>query len=126
MKDFRWDDHVCNSHSAPIGKSTNWGARDKNEPTGYPGWKFQIEYNTVNNTNKKYDSSYTYSSEAWQHTGINTGTGGYASNYYFSVEMFAEDWPAMADAYEKAKAWAILNNDKRKIDAIVETMYSTA
>lgn len=121
VKDFRWVDHVSNSHRAPIGKATNWGGRDKNKPTGYPGWMMAIEYNV-----EGPDTVIPYSSEAWDHTGINTGTGGYARNYYFAVELFAEDWPAMADAYEKAKAWAILNNDKRKINEIVETMYSTA
>lgn len=37
---FRED--VSCSHGAPIGKKTNWGGRETNEPRSYPGWYGQI------------------------------------------------------------------------------------
>jgi hypothetical protein len=127
IKSFRWSDEVSNSHRCPIGGVTNWGGRGDPMPDGsprpcnYPGWLCQIEYNTVS------ESRVSYGNSAWEDTGINTGTGGQATNYYFAVELFASDWPAMAAARESeaARAWAILNNDTRKIDEVVADMYST-
>lgn len=120
-----WSDCVSNSHRCPIGGVTNWGGGEKMpdgspKPNGYPGWKVQIEYQVVGQDDTY---SYPYGSQAWDKTCINTGTGGYANNYYYGCELFAADWPAMAEAYAAAKAWAILNNDRRNVDDIVEEMF---
>lgn len=127
VKGFHWDNAVSNSHSCPIGGVKNWGGLEKMPdwspaPRNYPGWKMSIEYQIIGQENT---STYPYSSEAWIGTGINTGCGGYAGNYYYQCELFADDWPAMAERYDAARAWAILNNDTRKVDDIVATLFNT-
>lgn len=125
VKDFRWNDEISNSHSCPIDGVKNWRG-DNTMPDGspaprnYPGWKMSIEYQVVGQENT---STYPYSSEAWQGTGIHTGCGGYASNYYFQCDLFAADWPAMAEAYNATRTWAILNNDDRSLETIVRELY---
>jgi len=114
---LHWNDAVYNSHCAPIGKKTNWGGRDKEEPTSYPGWTGDIEYQT-----SEYISG--LGSEMWNGTGIGTASGGYASNFYYGLELFALDWPAMVVAREKAKVFKVLNNDSRKVEEIVDEEFA--
>lgn len=113
-----WRDNVCNSHSAPIGQKTNWGASDKNEPSNYPGWVGNIKYQT-----NEYCSE--LGGELWKNTGVNTGTGGYASNYYYDLKLFAADWPAMLESYEQATLYKHIYNDPRQIDFIANEEFDT-
>lgn len=111
--DLHWSNTVSNSHNAPFGKKTNWGSRLKDEPTNYPGWIGNINYQV-----SEYISG--LGSEMWEGTGINTGSGGYASNFYYGLELFAMDWPGMMDAREKAIIMKGLTGDSRKIEEIAE------
>lgn len=117
ITNFKWNNKVSCTHSAPIGKKTNWGGK-LDLPTSYPGWHVKFEYQTTDHATCTYE----YGGDMWDGTGINTGTGGYANNYYYYCEMFAEDWPGMRDTYEKALVWKQLNNDNRTVEEIVQEM----
>jgi hypothetical protein len=126
ITDFHWGAHVSNSHSAPFGKKTNWGSRDVNEPTSYPGWTGNIRYRPTD-----YDtSSYHFGSDAWVGTGINTGSGGYAREYYYDVKLFADDWPAMRKSMECGARYKLMmqhtQSETRSIEAIATAMFDTA
>jgi uncharacterized C2H2 Zn-finger protein len=90
--DIRHSNNVSNTHSAPKGKASNWGRRDPNLPTGYPGWEGRIEYQMSH-------SLPGFSSDLLRGTGIYTGSGGGTSNnrYGYSVIFWDEDWPGMMD-----------------------------
>lgn len=122
LTEFRWDPNLSCSHSAPIGKQTNWGGNKKDQPTGYPGWKARIEYQTTDHKTHKYE----YSGDMWKGTGVHTGTGGYASNYYYYIELWADDWPAMAEPFLVVEEYRKLNFDNRKVEEIVATVLNTA
>jgi hypothetical protein len=121
--DLSWKEEVSNSHSAPLGKKDNWGGRKKDEPTGYPGWQGNIRYRPTDYKT----SDYYFGSDAWVGTGINTGSGGYATTYYYDVKLFAEDWPAMMASRRCAARYAIMNyNDKRTIDEFAVALFDTS
>lgn len=105
--DLKWNDHISNSHHAPIGKKTNWGGMDENEPRNYPGWHGNIKYLTSEHSTGTYE----HGSDMWEGTGIHPGTGGYTSNYYYDLKLFAADWPAMLDMQEQNKVFNFLKNE---------------
>lgn len=78
--DVRWNPQVSNSHSCPHNGVTNWGDRDKNAPTSYPGWSGRIEW--IVRWPKEWDGWYLGSdlfSGGTFRTGrqrAHTGTGG--------------------------------------------------
>lgn len=128
--DLRYSDKVSNSHRCPHNGETNWGGKKKDVPTGYPGWLGRFEYRVE--WVKKFSSAYPGSSEMWECTRIQSGTGGGGGftlhngskenglqSFGFGVELFAADWPAMANEYDKAAVWKLLNNDTRRVDEIV-------
>lgn len=108
-----WSNSVSNSHRCPFGGETNWGGQKPNVPRGYPGWTGMLEYQVSD-----YQDG-LHGSDMWDGTGVNTGTGGYASNYYYGLELFADDWPAMNEMREKVLTWKTLGNDQRHVDEIV-------
>lgn len=93
VESLNWSDSVSNSHNCPLNGVTNWGHRDKNAPISYPGWTGKISYQTTDEDTNTYE----FGGDMWKGTGVNTGTGGYASNYYYYIELFAEDWAGMAE-----------------------------
>lgn len=130
FKIFRlyYHDSVSNSHYCPHDGVTNWGGQNKGAPLGYAGWQGRFDY-TVQSHDKQLNS-YPGSSEMWQGTRIHTGTGGggggtpeqvklFQQNFGYDFRLFASDWPAMANEYEKAKTFKILSNDDRSLDQIV-------
>jgi hypothetical protein len=124
--DLSWKEEVSNSHSAPLGKRDNWCGRNKDEPTGYPGWQGNIRYRPTDYKT----SDYYFGSDAWIGTGINTGSGGYATTYYYDVKLFAEDWPAMKLSHQCAARYKIMmehtKSETRSTDEIAATMFNTA
>ncbi len=130
---FHYRDSVSNSHSRPHDGVINFSQsynrqQGKNLPEGYPGWQGSIGY-TVQSHDKQLHS-YPGSSEMWQGTRIHTGTGGggggtpeqvkmFQQNFGYDVKLFASDWPAMAEEYEKAKTFKILSNDSRGLEQLV-------
>lgn len=120
---------VSNTHHCPIGGVTNWGGRDENAPTGYPGWHGRIWV--------LYDREFQvggpeHSSSALNQIRILTGTGGYGTYnqtggpwdynlikshkwapYSWDVRFFSGDWPleqTMAE-HEKVRMLSMLRGE---------------
>lgn len=93
--DVQWKASVSNSHNAPYNGVTNWGRRDENAPTGYPGWEGRI---TI-----KMPEINTFASKVLERTGINTGSGGGGGNdlYSYGVIFFDDDWLGLRRRREK-------------------------
>lgn len=68
-----YSNSVSNSHHAPKGKPTNWGAYDKEIPRGYPGFSGRIWIRYEN-------QPVSFGSSPFDGTCVHTGTGG-AGNY---------------------------------------------
>jgi hypothetical protein len=132
--DLRYRDSVSNTHSCPHDGVTNWCGRVKGAPRGYPGWDGNFEY--IVQTHKDQTHSYPGSSDMWEGTRIYTGTGGGGGctpeqeklfqHFGYSLNLFASDWPAMAAEYEKAKTYAILKEDTRSLNQIVNDWHPAA
>lgn len=129
--DLRWSDHVSNSHSCPHDGVTNWGRRGE-QPTGYPGWTGRVEYVVQSHRGQLF--SYPGGSDQWTGTRIHTGGGGggghrdqetqYLQSFGYQVELFASDWPAMAQAYDQARMWRELKGQHHEnLDQVVNDMF---
>ena len=131
-----YSDCVSNTHDCPHNGVTNWGCKETlNDgtpaPRGYPGWTGRFDY--IVQSHKGQLFSYPGSSDMWEGTRIHSGTGGggghhdqktnFLQSFGFDFRLFADDWPAMKDAYEKAVTWAALKGDRRNIDEIVNELY---
>lgn len=114
--DVRWNPKVSNSHSCPHNGVQNWGNRDANAPTSYPGWSGRADWIVA--WPKEWDGVYLGSDLFKGRRGrAHTGTGGgggmrYSEKHQCDVQsfgydfrIFAEDWPGMARYYEKKKMW---------------------
>ena len=102
--DLTWSDHLSNTHSCPLNGVINWGS-DADKPTGYPGWGGRIEYQLSHDLPG-------FGSALMDGTRIHTGTGGSinGTNYGFSVEFFADDWPGL----KKGQTWKTLQGSDMK------------
>ena len=92
-----WNNHVSNSHCAPIGHKKNWGNSEKGEPTGYPGWKAYI------NIDLSHDVGFLI--DVFKGTPIHAGSGGGGT---YELSLFAQDfkkmaWCEMLSDFEKTK-----------------------
>jgi hypothetical protein len=106
--DVRWNNLASNSHSAPRGKKQNFcGQGDKDGiPKGYPGWcgNIRIWHDkdariVVHDPKKKRPIKWSvpsFSDCTRIPSGIQTGSGGGRDDgSYYSVTLFAEDFPAI-------------------------------
>lgn len=96
--DVTWNAMCSNSHSAPVGKRTNWGGREENEPRGYPGWhgRITLDYPIYHDRAGFFD--------LMRVTRLRTGTGsGGSKRASCEVTLWEEDWPNLA-VMEKMKA----------------------
>lgn len=107
---------VSNSHSAPIGKKTNWCGRD-NGPTSYPGFQGRIRgkwlKNGRNMENKVVDSITDALDDSWARgiAGVNTGTGGGSNkDFEYELKIFLADFPKLQAAYDKFQELEIANS----------------
>lgn len=101
---------VCNYHSAPIGKKTNFGGVNKNYPTSFIGWELINTRGTYRdiNGNKLSDKFLrnfdTIRSLSW-FNGINTGTFNGGDNFMGCFRFFIDDFPFikenMIDLFDK-------------------------
>jgi hypothetical protein len=92
--DVRYSDHVSNSHSCPHNGVTNWGARNKNAPTGYPGFTGRVAGKTKRD--KKHINHYP-TGDLLKMIGIRPGTGGGGNKGWgWSTELFLADWPGLS------------------------------
>lgn len=91
-----FNEHLSNSHSAPIGQRQNFG-RKEGEPTGYPGfggrWEVDFEHTDIFVDGKRTNVSAYYGSDIVTRLGINTGSGGGADRAKFGVSVFTDDFP---------------------------------
>ncbi len=119
-----WSDHVSNSHDCPVGGVTNWGNRDPDAPTGYPGWQGRMDW--VYAWPKEWDGVYLGSdlfggfANHYGRSRVHTGTGGsggtvfskkhncYVTSCGYSVNVFAADWPGLTRHREKQAMWKTL------------------
>ena len=117
---------VCNSHAAPIGKKTNWGGRDTNEPTSYFGWEGSVE-GTIKGPKTKVEGRLEEPEffglfgrgfcrlpvmiEGF-HTG--SGTGGPHFNCQFS--FFLDDFPKMKENYLNQKREEEKTEDEKRLE----------
>ena len=99
-------DSCSNSHSAPRGKSKNWGS-EVGLPIGYKGWSGRLEF--------AYKGEDDFFREALEKMSIHTGTGGGGhrdeSGYAqmgFGVTVWADDWPAMYEAHRMQQVFDTL------------------
>jgi hypothetical protein len=102
LENMRYTDTASNSHSAPIGKRTNWGGNEKGVPRGYPGFcgKIIIYHNNMH-------SGFAISG-LLNEIGLVTGSGGGGhSEYSYDVTIWLDDWPLLREKL----AWKKLGAD---------------
>lgn len=90
--DVQWTANASNSHACPRGGVTNWGSREPNKPTGYPGFTGRIEYQLSHDIG--------FGSDVVRGLGIHTGTGGGIgeNRFGYSVTFFDADWPGLVNS----------------------------
>lgn len=117
--DLSYSKQVSNTHSCPHNGVTNF-CRNKDFPQSYPGLIGRIDYSV--RTYKDQTYRYPGSSDMWSGTRIHTCSGGgggsrmqkgiLTQSFGYGVTLFFDDWPAMANEYEKAMIWIALNDSK--------------
>ena len=121
FSNIRWSNRVSNSHSCPKNGVTNWGNRNPDAPTGYPGWmctvQIRVKTSTVKTRGKTYYES-GFGCSYFKGTPIYTGTGGGGekegiTSYTYACEIWAGDFWAMAEEREKDLMWQILGGAER-------------
>lgn len=117
FKHIRWNPHLSNSHSHPIGGVMNWGERDPKVPSGYPGWCGELCFSIktppyLYRGKTYYDAG--FGSRYFERTIIHTGTGGArghdmyddsVSKYGYSCTLWAADFPGLVRTREKELVW---------------------
>ena len=125
-----WNDNVSNSHSCPVGGVTNWGVREPEAPTGYPGWEGRADW--VYAWPKEWDGHYlggdlfggfaNHYGRSRAHTGSG-GSGGtvfskkhgcYVTSCGYSLNIFASDWPGLARYRDKQVVWKELGGKTQR------------
>jgi hypothetical protein len=96
LKQCSWSQHVSNSHECPRNGVTNWCARDKTKPTGYPGWTGRINGSLKRAPQQMSDYP---SSTLLNAAGIYTGCGGGGNNdWAYDVRLFDCEWPQLTQS----------------------------
>ena len=85
----KWHESVSNSHTAPLGKPTNWH-RLFELPRGYPGFTGSIRF-TLENTERCPG----FHSDLFAGLRVNTGSGGGVSPSQYELNLFDDDWPGL-------------------------------
>lgn len=85
--------NCSNSHSAPLGKETNWGGYKENVPRHYPGISCRISFNHEIKTK----ICGWHITDIIKRFGIHTGTGGGGGkgNYSYDCIIWAEHFPRL-------------------------------
>ncbi len=107
--DIRWKECVSNSHASPRHGVSNWCARDKTKPVGYPGWYGRIEGTLKREP--KHNSDYPMSG-LLKMIDVITGTGGGGNKGWgYEVSIFAQDWagPCESITFSKLQTGKIAN-----------------
>jgi len=97
---------VSNSHSAPIGKKTNWSQRDAKLPTSYKGWYGDVTF--VYSTDTSRESRIEDIVENFP--ALNTGSGGFIGDLYdgkrayilrYELRLYIDDFPLIKAQYDR-------------------------
>lgn len=102
--DVKYTPSVSNSHSCPIDGVTNWGSRDADKPTSYPGYQGQIKiiWGDAKIKLKSYHGGrvdYLSSDHITMFAGLNTGSGGAGnSSCSYGLRLFDADFPKLVEA----------------------------
>lgn len=97
---LHYSNNVSNSHECPRRGVTNWGGRDQNKPTSYPGFKGLItgKYNSDNHTISEYCSSFPRKVKI---PGIHSGSGGGGEGgFSYELKIFLDDFPNFKKEFE--------------------------
>lgn len=117
--DVRWSDTVSNSHSCPRSGVQNWGGSalmpdGTPAPRSYPGWAGHIAFkvNPGVTQHKRPQPQESYGGSYFENTTIKTGSGGGGGSggYRYDLKLYAEDFPAMALARDRAQVWSTLSD----------------
>jgi hypothetical protein len=91
----RFEPLASNSHVNPEGGVSNWCAKDKTKPIGYPGWTGYLKGSLARPP--KHQHTYPYS-EALNLVGIRTGSGGGGNDSFgYGFTIFLADWPGLSE-----------------------------
>jgi hypothetical protein len=133
--DVRWNPQVSNSHSCPHNGVQNWGNRDPNAPTSYPGWSGRLDWIVA--WPKEWDGVYLggdlfrglhgfRSGRQRAYTG--TGGGGgmrysekhgcYVQSFGYDFKLFAADWPGMARVVGMQQLEEVLKGVRNRVDYV--------
>ena len=120
-----WKEDLSNSHNCPRGGVQNWNPREaeaKGKPTSYPGWQARINIKVKPPMSKHKKNPYMHDgwgSGYFDHTTINTGSGGGGGNhkneyvsYSYDLKLWAADFPGMYEALRKDQ-WVQTENQER-------------
>lgn len=106
--DVAYNEQASCSHSAPVGKPTNWGGQDKKSPTSYVGLTGSIKGTSKHltvvpkkDTWRQSSGSDFFKGFGRGIIGINTGSGSGGDVFQFSVTLFLDDFPLIKANYEK-------------------------
>lgn len=111
---MRWSDSVSNTHSCPRNGVQNWAqSRPENAhlPKGYPGWRGTIRFTVDAGMSSHKKNPYkldSWGSSYFKRTPVCTGGGSGGDNAQYEVRLYAADFPAMAQARERAQTWNAL------------------
>jgi len=97
---------VSCSHSAPVGKQTNWCGRDKNLPTEFLGWSGNISGKWIANGKNRWGEEidgFTRLTEGGGLVGIHTGTFNGGSRFNGEFRFFLDDFPKLKEKYKSYK-----------------------
>jgi hypothetical protein len=87
--------NASNSHQCPDSGVTNWCAKDKTKPIGYPGFTGYLTGSLDRPAKRMHRYPYT---EALNIVGIKTGTGGGGnSDFGYGFTIFIDDWPGLKE-----------------------------
>lgn len=130
--DIKWTDRVPSGYDAPEGCKPGWLSRnDGLESTqNYPGWVGRVWVRYANEKSRGFG----FGSDPFNNTLTYTGTGGFGSYdgpwnrilkvryhnhrtypypepnvYSWDFRIFAQDWPLIAEEFDKDRAWHILS-----------------
>lgn len=109
----RFEDNLSNSHTCPHNGVTNWCAREKYLPSGYPGWHGYLKGTLVRGKSNNMNYPYSY---ALNRVGIKTGSGGGGNeNFSYDFKLFLADWPGLEVEYQNIMQDRIVNKLKGQV-----------
>lgn len=101
----RYSSTCSNSHSAPVGKKTNWGGRKDGVPRSYPGVSCNMEIRIEGMEGG-------YLGDIFSSVRVHLGTGGWRGDgcYHYSSTIWLEDWPGLEETLSVAVLKGAVND----------------